>query len=27
WRAVVWRRRAKRLKVMEARLDQRLGSQ
>lgn len=27
WRAVVSRRRAKRLKVMEARLDQRLGSQ
>lgn len=27
WRAVVRRRRAKRLKVMEARLDQRLGSQ
>lgn len=27
WRAVVSRKRAKRLKVMEARLDQRLGSQ
>ena len=27
WRAVVARKRAKRLKVMEARLDQRLGSQ
>jgi uncharacterized protein len=27
WRAVIARRRAKRLKVMEARLDQRLGSQ
>lgn len=27
WRAIVSRRRAKRLKIMEARLDQRLGSQ
>jgi hypothetical protein len=26
WRAVVARKRAKRLKVMEARLDQRLGA-
>jgi uncharacterized protein (DUF2062 family) len=27
WRAIVYRKRARRLKIMEARLDQRLGSQ